>query len=786
MHNACNTTDSTYPHSSSANSAKCKRHLYLGGTALLICFFFLGSSSFAQTTLTPSTMSFGIQPAGVVSAPKTAIFRDTQGVPVTINSIVVSGAAAADYAWTGTCPISPSTLRAGRGCSITVTFTPSALGSRTATLTVTHSASTSPQSIALTGTGTSPATIFPASLQFPSRLLGTTSAPKTVTLINHLRTGLAITSVAASAGFAISTNTCSSSVGAGLKCAIGVTFTPTALGPRQGTLTISYGAFGSPFLVALTGAGNDTSLISVTVTPPYPSIAVGNTLQFTATGTCKNGFTEDLTAFVTWSSLGLDVATIAQGGLATGVTVGYTSITATLGSVTGSAMLVVTPVKEAFVLTGSLNIARVSHTATLLNNGMVLIAGGYNVSEQNQFLDSAELYDPMTGAFTTTGSLNTGRDGHTATLLNNGMVLIAGGGGENLWDDLATAELYNPATGAFTLTGSMHAGHYGHTATLLNNGMVLVAGGANFTGNKETIFATAELYNPATGTFTPTGSLNIARYLHTATVLSDGTVLIAGGFTYPIADQASAEIYNPATGTFAFTGSLNTDAQVGHTATLLNNGIVLIAGGGDYPDFPPGAELYDPTAGIFTYTGNLNSQRSNHTATLLNDGTVLAAGGFNSSNCGLVVRAELYDPTAGTFRYTAALNEGLCRSGDTATLLNDGTVLVAGGVAPNCCLSSAELYESATPSLVSIAVLPAVTTLPPGATQRFTAMGTFSDNSTEPLASVMWSTSDATVAQISNDASNRGVALAVAPGTETITATAGTVSGTATLTVNNP
>jgi hypothetical protein len=208
----------------------------------------------------------------------------------------------------------------------------------------------------------------------------------------------------------------------------------------------------------------------------------------------------------------------------------------------------------------------------------VLIAGGLNINA-GDFLASAELYNPATGTFSyTNGKLNTARDQHTATLLNNGTVLMAGGfgasGGQLL--PLGSAELYNPATGTFTPSGSLNTARLNHTSTLLNNGMALIAGGYDSSFNAST---SAELYNPASGTFTLTASLNTARAYHTATLLNNGMVLMAGGQDSSGAPLASAELYNPATGTFTATGSLNT-ARTLHTATLLDNGLVLMAGGG--------------------------------------------------------------------------------------------------------------------------------------------------------------------------------------------------------------
>jgi Bacterial Ig-like domain (group 2) len=139
----------------------------------------------------------------------------------------------------------------------------------------------------------------------------------------------------------VASNTCGSSIGAGLSCTVAVTFVPIAIGMRTGTLAINNSAAGSPTLVPLSGTGNDTGLTSITVTPASPTVPVGNTLQFIATGNLKNSSTEDLTPFVAWSSSNTSVATIAPGGLATGVTSGTSSISAKMGGTTGSTTLTV-------------------------------------------------------------------------------------------------------------------------------------------------------------------------------------------------------------------------------------------------------------------------------------------------------------------------------------------------------------------------------------------------------------------------------------------------------------
>jgi hypothetical protein len=295
------------------------------------------------------------------------------------------------------------------------------------------------------------------------------------------------------------------------------------------------------------------------------------------------------------------------------------------------------------------------------------------------------------GVFEDTGILNTARDLHTATLLPNDIVLVAGGevGNGVSFNALATAELYDPALGTWTTTGSLNTARLRHTATLLPNGMVLVAGGHDSSYNPT---ASAELYDPALGTWSATVSLNTARVFHTATLLPNGMVLVAGGEDSSGSASASAELYDPATATWSAAGNLNT-ARDFHTATLLPNGTVLVSGGFNGATFAS-AELYDPALGIWSTTGDLNTARSVHTATLLPNGMVLVAGGFDSS-ANPTASAELYDPALGTWTTTGSLNTARLRH--TATLLPDGTVLVAAGAADSSYnpTASAELYDPA-------------------------------------------------------------------------------------------
>jgi hypothetical protein len=395
--------------------------------------------------------------------------------------------------------------------------------------------------------------------------------------------------------------------------------------------------------------------------------------------------------------IAISKAIVVLGNLDTHLLAGYsvTTVTVGYGGGGGAATPTLAPKTGTFSPTGSMTEARVYDTATLLTDGSVLVTGG-TVPEGTDAVpvSSAELYGPKTGAFTATGSMDTSRTSQTATLLPNGRVLVAGGyGGCNasICNTLASAELYDPATGTFSPTGSMATPREDQTATLLSDGQVLITGGGE-PGNIS--FASAELYNPATGAFTATGSMATARAGDTATLLTDGRVLIAGGQGPTAGDVlASAELYDPATGTFSPTGSMAT-ARSDQTATLLSDGRVLIAGGGDTSGALASAELYDPTTGTFSPTGSMTTASEYHTATLLPSGRVLIAGGEGNGTGDVVLAsAELYDPTTGTFSPTGSMT-AVCTA-QTATLLSDGRVLLAGGGDPyaGSTLASAELYQ---------------------------------------------------------------------------------------------
>lgn len=276
-------------------------------------------------------------------------------------------------------------------------------------------------------------------------------------------------------------------------------------------------------------------------------------------------------------------------------------------------------------LTSPMKVSRWQLTLTTLQNGKILAVGGSTRDDPSGLTATAELYDPATRSWTLTGSMSVRRSGHAATLLNNGQILITGGTyTSGPWAD--TAELYDPTTGTFSLTGAMARGRAQHTATLLLDGRVLVAGSA-CEGFVCGTSPRAELYDPATGTFSPTGDMNVGRVGHVAVRLLNGKVLAAGGSGFTPSD-----LYDPATGRWSVTGDL-VPARGAFAGVLLPNGKVFVAGGRDQTPGTTGlaplasAKFYDPATGSWSATPDMPVARSDFDMAVQTNGYVVVTGG---------------------------------------------------------------------------------------------------------------------------------------------------------------
>ena len=331
-------------------------------------------------------------------------------------------------------------------------------------------------------------------------------------------------------------------------------------------------------------------------------------------------------------------------------------------------------------------------TAALTSVGPVFADAGPTTG--SGALNLAETFDSVTGDWKTAQPAQVQRFNHSLTVMEDGRVLEAGGEGPASsfavggvgGAPLDSVEIYDPATDEWKEGPTLPGARYWHTATLLNDGRVLVVGGAESSGNT----GDCEIYDPNTSSWSQTGALNIPRAQHAAVLLRDGRVLVAGGLTSGGAGTPSTEIYDPATGAWSRAGDM-VDTRRFVPATLLPSGKVLIAGGGN---FKPGAEIFDPSVGKWSSTqpmihvitsSGYPEGRYGHTAVLLENGTVLVAGGFGVS---LLATAQTFDPV--TEQWTSAAPLQNARYFHAAVLLPSGKVLVSGGIGGQ----SAELYDS--------------------------------------------------------------------------------------------
>lgn len=357
------------------------------------------------------------------------------------------------------------------------------------------------------------------------------------------------------------------------------------------------------------------------------------------------------------------------------------------------------PPSGVWIPTGSLTIGRHTHTATKLNDGSVIVVGG---SAQGTFngpgLTSVERYYPSSNTWIVGPSLHQARQGHTATLLPIGQVLIAGGQDGPTF--LASMELYDPNTNSWSLTTPLNQARYNHATILLHDGRIVVIGG--FNANEGTL-AAVEVFNPADNSVAQMPPMNTPRNGHSAILLDDYRILVIGGFNQSQSWLASAEIYDPVSGTWSATSPLFAHG-VAHSTTRLADGQILVVGGA-FGSGPPGisdkAEIFSPASGTWQAVASLSVTRHAHTASVLSDGRIMLAGGDDGGGQ-RHNSVEIFDPHSGSWSLTAAMIDA--RSSHSATVLDNNTILVAGGFSSSATsLASAELFVQNDPPDCSVA-----------------------------------------------------------------------------------
>jgi N-acetylneuraminic acid mutarotase len=414
----------------------------------------------------------------------------------------------------------------------------------------------------------------------------------------------------------------------------------------------------------------------------------------------------------TWASVA-SLTTARAGHTTTLLTDGRVLVTGGEGSDQNltpvSSVEIYDPAKRTWSTGAAMSVERSYHSATRLADGTVLVAGGEPVIVPNQpyaFLDSSEVYDPATDSWTPVAAAMTmKRANHTATLLPDGRVVLVGGQsqqGSIGWQ--RTIDLFNPKTLSWTAGTSMTGSRTGHTADLLANGKVLVAG-----GNGSAPSGSALLFDPAgkngLGSWSAvSNSMANGRYQHQSAVLANGKVLVVSGRDTSVSSQevATAELYDPATNSWSGAGTLNYSTY-DHGVALLPNGKVYAFGGhnssGSGTFVHSNGQIYDPAQNLWSNAGGMAMPRSTHSTTQLPDGTLLVAGGIWSR--GSLAVSEIFDPAAGAWSTTGSLIEA--RSQHTASLLANGTVLATGGFASTGMLPSAEIYTPANNTWTAVA-----------------------------------------------------------------------------------
>jgi len=737
-------------------------------------------AALSQTvTVSPSTLSFGSQVLNSTAAAKQVTLKNGLTTPLTITSI---NSNLADFVDTSACPISPATLRAGASCLISVTFTPSVLGTRSGALTIVDNASNSPQLVKLTGTGVVAVGVTPATIVFGNQALGSTSAPSTVTVKNNQTTALTISSIATSLGDFQHTTTCPLTPGTlapGGSCTIAVMFDPSVLGTRAATLSVTDSANNSPQTVSLSGKGVTAVLVSIAVTPNPASIALGTTQQFAATGTFSNGTTQNLTKSVSWTSSSTVVATISSGGLAASTGQGTTIINAVSGTISGSATLQVTP-----PLLVGLSVSPTSASIALGTSQQFTATGTYGDGSTQDLTSSVTWISssPAVATVSTAGLASTLSQGSATVTASTGTFNASAN--LNVGQPVLTSLALTPANPSFALgtTQPLKAtGTYSDGSTL---DLTSKAAWSSASPGIATVNNQGLVSGVATGASSITASVGSIAGSTTVSVTPATLVSIAVAPAIPVVPLGGNQAFI-ATGTYTdgstqnITDTVQWSSDTTTVATISNQsgsqGVATAVSSGN--------AIVSATSGSVTGSTVLTVASANLVSIAVTPSAPSIALGTTQQ---FTATGTYSDGSTQNLTSTAAW------SSDTVSTATINTAGLANSVGTGTATISATLGSvtgstllTVTPAtLVSIAITPPLPSIAAGTTQQFAATGTFTDGSTQDLTqSAYWSSSAAIVATISDASGSQGLATALTAGTTTISVTSGTVNATATLTV---
>ena len=854
----------------------------------------LTGTGVAAVVLSPTSLAMGSETVNTTSASKTVTVKNNQPTPLTIASISTS----ANFGQTSNCPLSPNALAAKTTCTISVTFTPTAAGALSGTLTVKGDASGSPQTVSLTGTGVLPVTLSASSLTFSSQLVTTTSTAQSITVKNNQSsTPLTISGISTTGDFA-QTSTCPFSpntLAAGATCKISVTFTPTALGTRTGMLTITDNTSTSPQTVGLSGIGSLTGLSAISITPVNPTVPLGSQVQLVANGTFPSKKILNITNLVTWSSFAPEYAPVSATGVAQGVALGTATITASYGSYTAQTSVTVgepavtsvtvTPAKssiavgsyERFVATlnysdgsskqqttGVTWTSSSPNVATISSSGLAggLSAGSTTIQASIGSLSGSTPLSTtqpacapapagLIGWWTGDGNTVDIAGSNSGTLQNGatygngevGQAFQFGGSGASV---LVNAPVYSPAagtlmfwflpTGGGTMTGSNIGGQNRAPGFWIDSGGDLNWEFGDLSAQPLGQLSPNQWYHVALTYSGSNSAVNVNVYLNgvlVATALADANA----AWNSQVAFGAYLGAQQP-----SFAGSVDEIAIFNQALSLQQIQQIYGAYSGGMckptlqsigvspanPTIAPGltqqfdavgtysdSSMHDVTTSATWSTANAAVATINAAglATGVADGTtnVSAALGSLNGSTGLTVGPTLVSiqvnpqnpsaaagtmqPFTATGKFTDGSQQDVTASVSWSSSLASVASISSGGVATtlsagvttisatlNSVTGSTTLTVTGSPALVSIAISPANSTIQTGQNQQFTAIGTYTDGSQQNITQlVQWSSTASSVASISAT----GLATALNGGTTTINASLSSIAASLTLNVSS-